>query len=138
MKQKVGLTCALIHTPKILLLDEPTNGVDPVSRRDFWKILYELQREKVTVMMATTYLDEADRCHRVAIFDRGRARLVMSPVEMRGLLPGQFYQLHTRDRRRAVEVLRNHGRRQESRNHGARRPVRTRHGGRSGYGRQRA
>ena len=107
MKQKVGLTCALIHTPKILLLDEPTNGVDPVSRRDFWKILYELQREKVTVVMATTYLDEADRCHRVALFDRGKARLVMSPVEMRGLLPGRFYQLHTRDRRRAVEVLRN-------------------------------
>ncbi|MBU2546901.1 MAG: ABC transporter ATP-binding protein, partial [Proteobacteria bacterium] len=57
MKQKVGLTCALIHTPRLLFLDEPTNGVDPVSRRDFWKILYELRRERVTIIVSSTYLD---------------------------------------------------------------------------------
>jgi len=105
MKQKVGLTCALIHTPRILLLDEPTNGVDPVSRRDFWQILYELQRERVTIVVATTYLDEAERCHRVALFDRGRVRLVMEPLAMRGLLPGNLYQVAVADRRAALRVL---------------------------------
>ena len=107
MKQKAGLTCALIHRPKVLLLDEPTNGVDPVSRRDFWKILYELKREEVTIVAASTYLDEADRCHRVALFDRGRARLVMRPLEMRGLLKGSLYALTVSDRQKAVKVLRN-------------------------------
>lgn len=105
MKQKVGLTCALIHTPKVLFLDEPTNGVDPVSRRDFWKILYELKRERVTIVVASTYLDEADRCHRVAMFDRGRARLVMEPLAMRGLLTGQLFNLTVADRRLALKVL---------------------------------
>ena len=61
MKQKLGLACALIHTPKVLFLDEPTNGVDPVSRRDFWRILYQLLRENVTIFISTAYLDEAER-----------------------------------------------------------------------------
>ncbi|MFH1139894.1 MAG: ABC transporter ATP-binding protein [Pseudomonadota bacterium] len=105
MKQKVGLTCALIHQPRILFLDEPTNGVDPVSRRDFWKILYELKREKVTIVAASTYLDEADRCHRVALFQNGRAGLVMAPLEMRKLLPGVLYNLKAPDRREVMKVL---------------------------------
>jgi ABC-2 type transport system ATP-binding protein len=105
MKQKVGLSCALIHTPKVLFLDEPTNGVDPVSRRDFWKILYELKRERVTMVVASTYLDEADRCHRVAFFDRGRARMVMEPLELRKLLKDQLYNLVVSDRRKALGVL---------------------------------
>jgi ABC-2 type transport system ATP-binding protein len=105
MKQKVGLSCALIHTPKVLFLDEPTNGVDPVSRRDFWKILYELKREKVTMVVASTYLDEADRCHRVAFFDRGRARMVMEPLELRKLLKDQLFNLTVTDRRKALGVL---------------------------------
>ena len=67
MKQKLGLACALIHTPKVLFLDEPTNGVDPVSRRDFWRILYQLLREKVTIFVSTAYLDEAERCNRVGL-----------------------------------------------------------------------
>ena len=67
MKQKLGLACALIHTPKVLFLDEPTNGVDPVSRRDFWRILYQLLREKVTIFVSTAYLDEAERCNRLAL-----------------------------------------------------------------------
>ncbi|MCX5878257.1 MAG: ABC transporter ATP-binding protein, partial [Deltaproteobacteria bacterium] len=90
MKQKAGLSCALIHTPKVLFLDEPTNGVDPVSRRDFWKILYELHREGVTILVASTYLDEADRCHRVALFDRGKVRLVMEPLSLRSLVKGHL------------------------------------------------
>jgi ABC-2 type transport system ATP-binding protein len=71
MKQKLGLSCALIHTPKVLFLDEPTNGVDPVSRRDFWKILYDLLKEKVTILYSTSYLDEAERCRRVGLLHKG-------------------------------------------------------------------
>jgi len=105
MKQKVGLSCALIHTPKVLFLDEPTNGVDPVSRRDFWKILYELRRERVTIVVASTYLDEADRCHRVAFFDKGKARMVMEPLELRKVLKDQLFKLTANDRRKAFGVL---------------------------------
>ncbi len=72
MKQKLGLACALIHTPKVLFLDEPTNGVDPVSRRDFWQILYRLLEQKVTIFLSTAYLDEADRCARVGLIHRGK------------------------------------------------------------------
>jgi len=71
MKQKLGLACALIHTPKVLFLDEPTNGVDPVSRRDFWRILYDLLKEKVTILYSTSYLDEAERCRRVGLIHKG-------------------------------------------------------------------
>jgi len=72
MKQKLGLSCALIHTPKVLFLDEPTNGVDPVSRRDFWQILYDLLKEKVTILYSTSYLDEAERCRRVGLIHKGK------------------------------------------------------------------
>jgi ABC-2 type transport system ATP-binding protein len=105
MKQKVGLSCALIHTPKVLFLDEPTNGVDPVSRRDFWKILYELHREKVTILVASTYLDEADRCHRVALFDQGKVRLVMEPLSLRSLVKGHLFDMRTTERRKAMKIL---------------------------------
>jgi len=106
MKQKVGLTCALIHSPRVLFLDEPTNGVDPVSRRDFWKILYELRRERVTIVVASTYLDEVDRCHRVALFDKGMIRLLMAPAEMRALITGSLYNLIVPDRQKALKILR--------------------------------
>lgn len=72
MKQKLGLVCALIHTPKVLFLDEPTNGVDPVSRRDFWQILYQLLKEKVTIFFSTAYLDEAERCRRIGLMHKGK------------------------------------------------------------------
>jgi len=72
MKQKLGLCCALIHKPKLLLLDEPTNGVDPVSRRDFWRILHDLRSEGVTIIVATAYLDEAERCDRVGLLHHGK------------------------------------------------------------------
>jgi ABC-2 type transport system ATP-binding protein len=107
MKQKAGLSCALVHTPKVLFLDEPTNGVDPVSRRDFWKILYELHREGVTILVASTYLDEADRCHRVALFDRGKVRLVMDPLSLRSLVKGYLFDLKTPERRKAMRILKN-------------------------------
>jgi len=79
MKQKLGLACALIHTPKVLFLDEPTNGVDPVSRRDFWNILYDLLKEKVTIFCSTCYLDEAERCHRVGLIHKGKLLRCASP-----------------------------------------------------------
>ena len=80
MKQKLGLACALIHTPQVLFLDEPTNGVDPVSRRDFWRILHELHSEKVTIFVSTAYLDEADRCDRVGLIHRGRLLACDTPA----------------------------------------------------------
>ena len=83
MKQKLGLACALIHTPKVLFLDEPTNGVDPVSRRDFWRILYQLLREKVTIFVSTAYLDEAERCNRVGLIHRGRLLACGTPDEVK-------------------------------------------------------
>jgi ABC-2 type transport system ATP-binding protein len=72
MKQKLALMCTLLHRPQILLLDEPTNGVDPVSRRDFWAILYQLLKEGITILMSTAYLDEAERCNRVGLMHEGR------------------------------------------------------------------
>ena len=83
MKQKLGLTCALIHHPRVLLLDEPTTGVDPVSRRDFWQILYSLLRENVTILISTAYLDEAERCSRLALLFKGRVMLCDSPDELK-------------------------------------------------------
>jgi len=83
MKQKLGLSCALIHTPKVLFLDEPTNGVDPVSRRDFWKILYDLLKEKVTILYSTSYLDEAERCRRVGLIHKGRLLRCESPDKIK-------------------------------------------------------
>lgn len=83
MKQKLGLTCALIHTPKVLFLDEPTNGVDPVSRRDFWQILYQLLKEKVTILFSTSYLDEAERCRRVGLMHKGKLLKCDFPANIR-------------------------------------------------------
>ncbi|MBN2337349.1 MAG: ABC transporter ATP-binding protein [Acidobacteria bacterium] len=71
MKQKLALMCTLLHRPEILFLDEPTNGVDPVSRRDFWTILYQLLKDGITILMTTAYLDEAERCNRVGLMHRG-------------------------------------------------------------------
>ncbi len=72
MKQKLALMCTLLHKPQILFLDEPTNGVDPVSRRDFWAILYQLLKEGITIFMTTAYLDEAERCNRVGLMHKGQ------------------------------------------------------------------
>ena len=87
MKQKLGLACALIHTPKVLLLDEPTGGVDPVSRRDLWRILYDLLREGVTIFVSTAYLDEAERCTRIGLIHKGRLLVTGGPREVRTHAP---------------------------------------------------
>src|ERR1035438_9156613 len=83
MKQKLGLVCALIHRPKVILLDEPTTGVDPVSRRDFWRILYELASEGVAILTSTAYLDEAERCHRVALLHQGKLLFCDTPANLK-------------------------------------------------------
>jgi ABC-2 type transport system ATP-binding protein len=88
MKQKLGLTCALIHHPRVLLLDEPTTGVDPVSRRDFWQILYSLLAEGVTILISTAYLDEAERCTRLALLFQGRIILCDTPEQLKARMPG--------------------------------------------------
>ena len=106
MKQKLGLTCALIHTPKVLFLDEPTNGVDPVSRRDFWRILYQLLREKVTIFVSTAYLDEAERCNRLALIHGGRLHAVGTPRELKRLMRGTIVEVRSPHARQAVTVLR--------------------------------
>jgi ABC-2 type transport system ATP-binding protein len=106
MKQKLGLACALIHTPKVLFLDEPTNGVDPVSRRDFWRILYQLLREKVTIFVSTAYLDEAERCTRVALMHNGRLVAIGTPDEVKGLMRGALIEVQSAEPRRAAALLR--------------------------------
>ena len=106
MKQKLGLACALIHTPKVLFLDEPTNGVDPVSRRDFWRILYQLLREKVTIFVSTAYLDEAERCSRVGLIHKGKLLAVGTPDELKRLMRGTILEIRAAIPRRATVVLR--------------------------------
>ena len=106
MKQKLGLACALIHTPKVLFLDEPTNGVDPVSRRDFWRILYQLLREKVTIFVSTAYLDEAERCSRVGLIHKGKLLAVGTPDELKRLMRGTILEVRAAIPRRATVVLR--------------------------------
>tara|TARA_B100001939_G_scaffold342104_1_gene352714 strand:- start:9010 stop:9960 length:951 start_codon:yes stop_codon:yes gene_type:complete len=106
MKQKLGLACALVHTPKVLFLDEPTNGVDPVSRRDFWRILYQLLQEKVTIFVSTAYLDEAERCARVALMDKGRILATGTPAKIKTLMRGALIEVRTPDARKAAAILR--------------------------------
>lgn len=93
MKQKLGLACALVHTPEVLLLDEPTNGVDPVSRRDFWRILYEMLAEGVTILVTTAYLDEAERCNRVGLIHGGRLLAVDAPGALEQRLPWRMIEV---------------------------------------------
>jgi ABC-2 type transport system ATP-binding protein len=89
MKQKLALMCALLHRPQVLFLDEPTNGVDPLSRRDFWVILYELVQDGMTALITTAYLDEAERGHRVGLMHRGRLIACDTPEALRRLLPAE-------------------------------------------------
>jgi ABC-2 type transport system ATP-binding protein len=106
MKQKLGLACALIHTPRVLFLDEPTNGVDPVSRRDFWRILYQLVRDGVTIFVSTAYLDEAERCNRLALLHNGRLLGLGTPDEVKQLMPGSLLEVRTSGPRRTAALLR--------------------------------
>ena len=106
MKQKLGLACALVHTPQVLLLDEPTSGLDPVSRREFWRILNGLLRERVAIFVSTSYLDEAERCHRVALIHQGALLAAGTPAEVKRLMRGAILEIRSSDPRRAARALR--------------------------------
>jgi len=105
MKQKLALACTLIHTPELLVLDEPTTGVDPVSRRDFWRILARLQREGLTLLLTTPYLDEAERCQRVALMDQGHILDVSTPDALRAGAKGAILEFLASPKRRAAALL---------------------------------
>jgi ABC-2 type transport system ATP-binding protein len=106
MKQKLALGCTLLHHPRILFLDEPTNGVDPVSRRDFWAILYQLVKEGMTVLVSTAYLDEAERCDRVGLMDHGRLIASGTPAALKESLDTECLAVHCADQRSALVALR--------------------------------
>jgi ABC-2 type transport system ATP-binding protein len=93
MKQKLALACTLVHEPDLILLDEPTTGVDPVSRREFWKLLSEFLANGITILMSTPYLDEAERCTRVALVHEGRVLAADEPARLRQLIPGRMLEV---------------------------------------------
>jgi ABC-2 type transport system ATP-binding protein len=102
MKQKLALACTLIHTPDVIFLDEPTTGVDPVSRREFWGILNDILARGITIVMSTPYLDEAERCARVALMNRGRVMALDAPGAIRRSLSGTFLQVFCSPLRQAA------------------------------------
>ena len=105
MKQKLALACSLIHKPKIIFLDEPTTGVDPVSRRDFWKILSDLQKDGITILMTTPYLDEAERCNRVAMMNKGEIIAVDTPQNIKSSINKQVIEIITDNIKKTYSLL---------------------------------
>jgi drug efflux transport system ATP-binding protein len=105
MKQKLALACTLVHEPRLIVLDEPTTGVDPVSRREFWKLLSEFLSQGITIVMATPYLDEAERCSRVALLHQGGLLALDQPGALRDTLPGALFEVIVADHRRAPDIL---------------------------------
>ncbi|WP_426663867.1 ABC transporter ATP-binding protein [Rhodanobacter aciditrophus] len=105
MKQKLGLACSLVHAPSIVLLDEPTTGVDPLSRREFWQILYGLRGEGVTLLISTAYLDEAERCDRLALLHAGRLLYCDTPAALRARMPGALAEFASATPRRLRDAL---------------------------------
>jgi ABC-2 type transport system ATP-binding protein len=105
MKQKLALACTLVHEPSLILLDEPTTGVDPISRREFWKLLSEFLAHGITILMSTPYLDEAERCSRVALLHQGRVLAMDEPATLRSLITGRMLEVIAPGRA-AVDVLR--------------------------------
>lgn len=105
MQKKLALACTLIHEPEILLLDEPTTGVDPVSRREFWDILTELNLEGTTIVVSTPYMDEADRCSRVGLMYEGRLIICADPRKIRKEIGGEMIELSPKDWREAYDFI---------------------------------
>jgi ABC-2 type transport system ATP-binding protein len=105
MKQKLALACTLVHEPRLILLDEPTTGVDPVSRREFWKLLSEFLSQGITIVMSTPYLDEAERCSRVALLHNGRLLAMDTPTALRTTLPGRLFEVIASDHRQVARLL---------------------------------
>ncbi len=105
MKQKLALACTLVHEPKVIVLDEPTTGVDPVSRREFWKLLSHFLASGLTILMSTPYLDEAERCSRIALLHEGRLLALDQPSQMRASLPGTLVEVLVQSPREALQQL---------------------------------
>ncbi|HOJ20883.1 MAG TPA: ABC transporter ATP-binding protein [Armatimonadota bacterium] len=106
MKQKLALICTLIHRPEVILLDEPTTGVDPVSRREFWKLLADLPSAGITLLVSTPYLDEAERCHRLGFMAQGRLLAVDTPQALKQYAPAVIYRVRVEPLRVARDFLR--------------------------------
>jgi ABC-2 type transport system ATP-binding protein len=106
MKQKLALACTLVHEPRVILLDEPTTGVDPVSRREFWKLLSEFLEQGITILVSTPYLDEAERCACVGLLHEGRLLALDTPDALRASLPGRIVEMIAVDQGRAVRIAR--------------------------------
>ena len=104
-KQRLALACAVLHEPELLLLDEPTSAVDPQSRRDFWDSLFDLADTGTTLLVSTHYMDEAERCHRLAILDHGRLVADGTPQELMGALPGTTLRIECAQPRRVQQVV---------------------------------
>ncbi|MCJ7459742.1 MAG: ABC transporter ATP-binding protein [candidate division Zixibacteria bacterium] len=105
MKQKLALSCVLLHTPEVLILDEPTRGVDPISRRDFWSILFEQRKKGMTIFISTSYMDEAERCQRVAFLDGGRLIAYEPPLQLKQKMKGVLFELVSEKSREAKSFL---------------------------------
>ena len=105
MKQKLALACALIHEPRILFLDEPTTGVDPISRRDFWKILSNLLKQGITIFLTTPYLDEAERCNRVGLMNEGKIVIMDTPQNIKESVGMEIFEIVCSDVRKAYGLV---------------------------------
>ncbi|HEX7281677.1 MAG TPA: ABC transporter ATP-binding protein [Vicinamibacterales bacterium] len=105
MKQKLALACTLIHEPEVIVLDEPTTGVDPVSRREFWKLLSQFLASGITIVMSTPYLDEAERCAHIALLHEGKVLALDRPEHLRAQLPGTLFEVMVEEPRAAVARL---------------------------------
>ncbi|MCX5893878.1 MAG: ABC transporter ATP-binding protein [Deltaproteobacteria bacterium] len=108
MRQKLGLVCALIHTPRVLFLDEPTFGVDPISRREFWEILYRLIGGGLTIFLSTAYMDEAERAHRVGLMHQGKLLVVDTPKAIKASFRGELLEARASDMWAARKILSGH------------------------------
>ena len=106
MKQKLALSCALIHKPAVLLLDEPTTGVDPVSRKEFWEMLHHLKSEGITIIVSTAYMDEAKLCDRIALIQHGKILSVETPEQIVRQFPKKLYRTEIKNNLRLLEDLR--------------------------------
>jgi ABC-2 type transport system ATP-binding protein len=105
MKQKLALACTLVHEPQVIVLDEPTTGVDPVSRREFWKLLSQFLAQGITILMSTPYLDEAERCSRIALLHEGQVLALDQPANLRASLSGTLFEVIVPSPREAMDTL---------------------------------
>jgi ABC-type multidrug transport system ATPase subunit len=108
MKQKLALSCALIHKPQVLFLDEPTTGVDAVSRKEFWQMLHRLKEEGITMLVSTPYMDEAEQCDRIALMQDGKILSIDTPDTITVQFEGQLWAIKSPDKYKLIQVLRNY------------------------------